>query len=118
MRGKPFFLSSWIAPMPKSKAAKSRTRTTARETPPAPAKPRGTQNPKNLQAILANRAKQPRLGDLRARKQSALELRAKLEERNLGVVAQGSAKHGRITRRALGRAQSHAQRRRRARRRF
>jgi hypothetical protein len=85
--------------MAKPKSAKSRSRTSARETPavapPAAKAKRGTQHEANLRSILANRAAKPKLADLRARKESALALRGKLEARNLGVVAKSSAKHAR-----------------------
>lgn len=87
-------------PKSKSKSSKSRTRNASRETPPpapnAPkAKPRSTQNPANLKAILKNRAAKPKLADLRAKKESAQALRAKLEAHDLNVVAKSSAKHAR-----------------------
>jgi hypothetical protein len=76
--------------MSKSKAAKSRSRTSA----PAPApKPRGTQNPANLKRILENRAAKPRLEDLRVKKAAAIQLRAKLTQSDLHVVAEMSTKH-------------------------
>jgi hypothetical protein len=83
--------------IPESKAkspARSAARATQAKSPPAP-KPRGTANKANLKAILENRAAKPKLGDLRARKQAAADLRDKLEARNLNVVAKSSAKHAR-----------------------
>ncbi len=80
--------------MPKSKSSKSRTRAAVRETPPAtPRAKRGTANEANLRAILENRAAKPKLADLKSKKAAALELRGKLKERNLNVVAKSSAKH-------------------------
>ena len=84
--------------MPKAKTSKSRSRAAVRETPaaaPAVKAKRGTQHPANLKAILENRAAKPKLADLKSKKAAALELRGKLEERNLGVVAKSSIKHAR-----------------------
>ena len=81
--------------MAKPKSAKPRTRNASRETPPAPKAKRGTAYEANLRAILENRAAKPKLADLRARKKLATVLRAKLEDRKLGVIAKSSARHAR-----------------------
>lgn len=65
-----------------------------------PAKPRGTQNATNLQAILENRKAKPKLADLRARKQPAVTLPDTLKERDLDAVAKGSGSHAEADREA------------------
>jgi hypothetical protein len=90
--------------MPKSKSAKSRTRSATRETPVP--KPRGTQNPKNLQAILANRAAKPTLNDLRGKKETAVALREKLKDRHLDVIAESSSKHARQLQKQIGKIET------------
>jgi hypothetical protein len=88
--------------------SKSRTRSPAPETPPsAPkAKPRGTQNPANLKAILESRAAKPKLADLRAKKESAVQLRAKLEAHDLKVVAKSSAKHAKTLQKQISKVEA------------
>jgi hypothetical protein len=102
----------WILPMSKSKSktAKSRTRNSSRETPTAapsvPKTKRGTQHEANLRAILENRSKKPKLADLLAKKESAVQLREKLKDRNLDAIAKSSSKHARQLQREISKVES------------
>src|ERR1700687_4836613 len=82
--------------MSKSKAKSppsSRARVKQRDAVSAPAKPRGTQNEANLKAIIENRTRKPKLADLRANKDAALQLPAKWKRSNLNAVAQMTTNH-------------------------
>ena len=88
-------LTEWIDTMAKTKAAPSRGRNAARAKPTAApsAKPRGTGNPSNLKAILANRAAKPKLADLRAQKETTAKLVDRVKKTSDPANAKVLAQH-------------------------
>ena len=74
--------------MPKKKAASRRANATVSRS-----KPRGTQNPANLKAILANREAKPKIADLRAQKETTAKLVDRVKKTSDPANAKVLAQH-------------------------